>query len=1374
MNNIIRILHLEDEPSDALLVSQNLKQAGFNFESLVVDSEEKFQLAIGDFVPDLILADHSLPAFNSFAALELLEHMGSKIPLILVTSSMTDEFAVDVITRGAKDYVLKDRLKRLPSAIINVLEKQRLEQEKEDFLIKLQQNERKFRRLVENGEDGVAILNPDGVPTYVTPSVKRILGYSENDALNINIYDIIHEDHRECVLEKFKECLETRQTPVSGYSLKAKHNDGSWRWLEITLTNFLDDLAIEGIVADFRDVSERKLAEKAIKESEEKYRTLFENSLDGILLTSPGGKIFAANAAASQMFSRTEKEICDIGRDGIVDLSDSRVVCALKEIEQTGKVIAEINMLRKDGSIFPASISSAIFKNANGEKLTSMIIRDISESKKAEVELTTSAREYKKLFQNSPLPNIIYDKDTFDLLDVNQAALDQYGFSRDEISTVTLLDFIPDDVKPDFKSAIFSMPDSGGEVINNSHIILKRNGERIKVETFGYGMSYKGKNARLIIFLDITDKEAVLQKLKDKTEKLLTAQRIAKLGNWALDFEGKSIYWSDQVYNIWERKPNAFKPNAINFEETIHPEDRARFKKANELALNGEKELDIEHRIILPNGKIKWVHERGKLIIDENQKASFRGTVQDITERRASIDKLIKSEARFRGLIQSQTNYVIRTDLKGRYTYSNKKYDDDFGWIHGKKEIFGEESLLSVKKYHRSRVLATMLECLKNPGQVLQVEVDKPAKGGGLKSTLWDFIYFKGTINELDELQCIGIDITDRVQAEKALKESNLRYELVSKATSDAIYDWDVRTNVLEWGDGFYNLFGYKQGEYSPTVDSWFQKIHPDDRSQISESLTRGLEGSDYYWNAEYRFERAEGKFASVTEKGMFLRDENGKAYRMVGAIQDVTEKKKLEELLDEASRFARIGSFEIDCEKETMYWSPVTKEIHEVDIDYNPTLEKGILFYKEGDSRNAMSNAYKNALQENIPYDLEMQILTAKGNERWIRKIGRPTYANGKCVRINGSFQDITNIKNSELKALKVSREKEIVLESIGDGFFMVDSDWKVTYWNKHSDKLLECAEGKTLGKNLWDAFPDVLNSQFYSRYHKAVKEQSIENFEEYFERVNKWFEVTAYPSHSGLSVYFRDVTERKETELKIKELNDNLKSYTRELVEANKGLEQFSFIVSHNLRSPVANILGLADLIGNKEYPQELKEKFLKALYENVQRLDIVISDLNGILQVKAEMDRKKEEVVLHDLAVSVQTSIQNLIEKDRVEISTNFEVPAIQTVRSYLHSIFYNLIANSIKYRRADVPPYIKIRSEKIEGSIVITFEDNGMGIDLEKKRDQVFGLYRRFHHHIDGKGMGLFLVKTQIELLGGKITLESEVDKGTKFTIIFKET
>ena len=1373
MQNNLKILHLEDEQSDTLLVSHALKQAGFKFDCIVVDTKEKFLAALNDFEPDLILADHSLPSFNSFEALELLESRENRVPVILVTATMSDEFAVNAIKRGARDYVLKDRLGRLPSAIKNVLESQRMEKEREVLLIQLQQNERKFRRLVENGADAVAVLAPDGTPSYATPTLKRVLGYSEKEALELNMYEIIHEHQRECVLEKLKECQAWPQITFDGYSVRARHKDGSWRWLEVSLTSFMEDSAVNGIVADFRDVTERVLAEKAIKESEEKYRSFFESSLDGILLTAPDGRIFAANTSACKMFQRTEKEICEVGRAGVVDTSDPRVARAVTERSSTGKVMAEVNMVRKDGSVFPASLSSAIFEDAKGEKLTSMIIRDISKAKQAEKELKTSETKYRLLFENGPLPNLIYDVDTFEILNINKAALQHYGFSREEFLNMTIPGILPVEVKEWFKNNISRLASDEGNLSCSRIINLKKNGERIKVEIFGYNLQYKERNCRLIICLDITEKEEALQTLKERTEKLLTAQRIAKLGYWTHNLENENIFWSDQVFNIWERDNAAFQPNSTSFEGTIHPEDLQRFRAANALAINGEKELDFEHRIILPNGKIKWVHEKGKLIKTRNQKPVFEGTVQDITERRNSLEKLVKSEGRFRGLIQSQTNYVIRTDIQGRYTYGNKKFRDDFGWLHEHKEIVGQNSMVSIKEYHHPRVQEVVEKCLLNPDEVFQIEIDKPAKGGGVRTTLWDFIFINGTALEPDEIQCVGIDITDRVKAEQGLKESNTRYELVSKATSDAIYDWDLKSNVLLWGEAFYTMSGYTQKDFSTNIEAYMELIHPEEKHQITQSLNLGIEGSDNHWKAEYRLKKANGKYAYVIEKGFILRDEKGKAFRMVGAIQDVTEKRKLEELLDEASRFARIGSFEINCEKDTMYWSPVTKEIHEVAMDYVPTLELGILFYKEGESRNAMSNAYLKALKENISYDLEMQIVTEKGKERWVRKIGRPTFVDGKCVRINGSFQDITNIKNSEIEALRASEEKEIILESIGDAFFMVDNDWTVTYWNRHSEVLLECPRNKIIGENLWEVFPDAIGTKFYTTYQKAVTEKSIENFEEYFERVHKWFEVTAYPSHSGLSVYFKDVTERKETELQIMGLNNNLKSYTEELVEANKGLEQFSFIVSHNLRSPLANILGLADLISNKDYPEEVKSNFMEALLDNVNRLDIVISDLNAILQVKVEMDAKKEPVQLNNLVDAIKTSIQNLIEKEKVVVTTHFEVTAIHTVQSYLHSIFYNLITNSIKYRKPGIPPQITISSETKEGSVVITFEDNGLGIDLVKKGEQVFGLYRRFHHHIEGKGMGLFLVKTQVELLGGKISIKSEVNTGTKFTITFKE-
>ncbi|WP_156879286.1 sensor histidine kinase [Salinimicrobium xinjiangense] len=220
---------------------------------------------------------------------------------------------------------------------------------------------------------------------------------------------------------------------------------------------------------------------------------------------------------------------------------------------------------------------------------------------------------------------------------------------------------------------------------------------------------------------------------------------------------------------------------------------------------------------------------------------------------------------------------------------------------------------------------------------------------------------------------------------------------------------------------------------------------------------------------------------------------------------------------------------------------------------------------------------------------------------------------------------------------------------------------------------------------------------------------------------------------------------------------------------------MEQFSYIVSHNLRSPVANILGLADLLQNSEYPHEVKEQFFSEMFSNVERLDAVITDLNSILQAKVDVKAKKEKINLGALVEEIKLSIQPLINEEKAQISYRFEnIKEVASVKSYLYSIFYNLIVNSIKYRRPGIPPELEIRMERKGEFILIFFKDNGLGMDLTNKRDQIFNLYKRFHHHIEGKGMGLFMVKTQVEMLGGKITVDSNVNEGTLFTILLKET
>ncbi|TCC98933.1 GAF domain-containing sensor histidine kinase [Pedobacter psychroterrae] len=248
------------------------------------------------------------------------------------------------------------------------------------------------------------------------------------------------------------------------------------------------------------------------------------------------------------------------------------------------------------------------------------------------------------------------------------------------------------------------------------------------------------------------------------------------------------------------------------------------------------------------------------------------------------------------------------------------------------------------------------------------------------------------------------------------------------------------------------------------------------------------------------------------------------------------------------------------------------------------------------------------------------------------------------------------------------------------------------------------------------------------------------------------------------GLHGVAHDITDQKHAELeRIKMITD--------LTQRNKDLEQFSYVVSHNVRAPLANIISLIGLLEHSTLGPDGKEVF-DALNESTDKLDYVIKDLNLILNMNRKIDEKKELVTFEELMTDIKIGIANLITAGKAELTSNFsEIGRIHTFKSYLHSIFYNLILNSIKYRKPDTPAMIHVSSKIEKGKLILEFSDNGIGIDLERHQSQLFGLYKRFHPHIEGKGMGLYMVKMQVEQLHGKITVESEVDKGTTFKIAF---
>ncbi|MEJ7693849.1 PAS domain S-box protein, partial [Daejeonella sp.] len=575
-----------------------------------------------------------------------------------------------------------------------------------------------FRTLVENGADVVVILDSAGKRQYVSPSIKSVLGFTEEEAMALSLNDRLHPADQASVAERLLQALQRPGEPIEGHIARVKHKDGSWRWIEATFTNMMNDPMINGIVSNFRDVTKRQEAE-------------LERNL---------------------LINNTEESFVLLNKDLIIVSFNDQFY--------------------------------RLYKNYfNKEVRKGEFILDYAPPERRTVLLGI----YSKVLQGGLDSTIIHVKDPI--------------FKEELIYAVK------------YKPA----KNSEGEIIGV-----------------------------FVTALDVTDRENALRRLEGNEAKLLAAQKIAKVGYWQSFPDQKGLYWSNEVYNIWGRDRKTFQLNYESYYDTIHPDDREEFLKSREKAFTEGVQHDIEHRIILPDGTIKWVHALGNLVRNERGDIIiFEGTVQDTTTDRLAFEKLLISEARHRGIVESQTNYMIRMDLEGNYSFCNNKFLEDFGWLYQGKDVIGENIMSSILEYHHERVATTVGKCFGELNKVFQVFIDKPKKdGNGVVSTVWDFICLTDSKGQPSEIQCVGIDVSEWKQAQEELETSNARYEYVTRATSDAIWDWDLRTDEVYRGGGFQALFGYSGDTTENLGDFWEEHIHPDDLEGVLHNIETVLNGN--------------------------------------------------------------------------------------------------------------------------------------------------------------------------------------------------------------------------------------------------------------------------------------------------------------------------------------------------------------------------------------------------------------------------------------------------------------------------------------------------------------------------------------------------
>jgi len=296
MPDLVRILMVEDVADDAALLERELRRAGISGATRRVDSERAYREALQTFAPDIILTDHSLPTFGAADALRIALLEAPDTPVIVVTGSLDEETAAEYIKAGAADYVVKHHLERVGPAVVRALDLRRARTEQARAEEARRQGEERFRALIEHGADAVALVAPDGTLLFASHSIERLLGFAPAELVGHPGFERVHPDDAPRLHAALRDIIASPGTPAS-LELRWRHKDGSWRHIDAVAVDRLAEPAVGAIVVNFRDVSERRTAEAALRESEERYRTLVEGVRDIIFALSPEGTIASLNPA---------------------------------------------------------------------------------------------------------------------------------------------------------------------------------------------------------------------------------------------------------------------------------------------------------------------------------------------------------------------------------------------------------------------------------------------------------------------------------------------------------------------------------------------------------------------------------------------------------------------------------------------------------------------------------------------------------------------------------------------------------------------------------------------------------------------------------------------------------------------------------------------------------------------------------------------------------------------------------------------------------------------------------------------------------------------------------------------------------------------
>ncbi|MDM8001058.1 MAG: PAS domain S-box protein [Dehalococcoidia bacterium] len=922
----------------------------------------------------------------------------------------------------------------------------------------LRASEERFRTLIEKATDVVIVLDATGKITYQSPSLERVTGFGPNEWVDRSLNELlIHPDDMPRLASLLQRILTQPGATIEGITVRYQHKDRSWHILEATVTNMLHDPKVNGIVANFRDITDRKMAEEALAESEQKYRLLVENSNDVVFSLDTQGNFTYVSPSIERISGYHVGEIVGTSFTRFVLPEDMPGLLVSFEKTLGGAYEpAEFRALRKDGAVRYVRTASQLVRSADGQVVgLTGIMSDITERRKTEEALQRSEALLRDTQQLAGVGGWEYDVDKKTVVWTDET------YRIHEIPRIPTIDHVAESLK--------CYPPEERQIVTRAFQKCCEEGVPYDLElpfvTFGGKQRWVRTTARAVregerivrvlgTIADITERKRAEEALRASEERnrLLVenaSEVIAVIQDGLLKFVNSKI-----------TDFSGYSPEELvsrSFAELIYPEDRQMVADNYSRRMRGEQVPNrYQFRILHKNGDARWAEISVALFAWDGRPALL-ALLSDISARKQAEQALREAKEYAENIIRTANAIIVMLDVEGRVTLLNEAGEKITGYRQD--ELLGKNWFDVVVPRERYPNVWEQFNKLKPTGKTVDT-FENPilTKSGEERIIAWRNSTLTANDKVIGTLS-FGTDITDRKKAEEALRRSEGRFRQITENMLDAVSLVDANGIMQYVSPSHERILGYRPEDL--VGKSVFDFVPPEDVEGLIASLDGIHEKGEITY--QYRFRHADGHYLWGEASARVIRDDNGNVTGYVIAGKDITDRKKAEEALKESeAKYKRLfettqTAMEV-ISMETglvVLANEATARMFGFASPEEVVGQDPMKYLRPEDVGWVSAKMAQAVADESWEEVAELQVRTNDGRRIWVSGTVRPTEYQGKPALLV-SLLDITSRKRIE-ETLRESEEKyRLLTEKTNDIIYTTDLNLNNTYVSPSVERIL------------------------------------------------------------------------------------------------------------------------------------------------------------------------------------------------------------------------------------------------------------------------------------------------------------------------------